>query len=202
MRGERPADAQTDAVVSEMVAAGILTVGHDIEGRETWTLTPKYAQVARQMAMSSEEDAVAMFTEILDAAEADDALSALGAHEPVIVEGDLGGSADTRFPHRQHAVKASRHGPSGPLHQTVGDATGPSVQHRAVPTPRDDVGQRQLGRRLGRSLGHYRCPAERQTHGPSQTITLMILMSHPGGPDGTCPQAPRASPKKASSRDS
>jgi len=114
MRGERPADAQTDAVVSEMVAAGILTVGHDIEGRETWTLTPKYAQVARQMAMSSEEDAVAMFTEILDAAEADDALSALGAHEPVIVEGDLGGSADTRFPHRQHAVKHLVTGPPAP----------------------------------------------------------------------------------------
>ena len=34
MTGERPSDAQVDAVVSEMVAAGLLTVGHDIEGRE------------------------------------------------------------------------------------------------------------------------------------------------------------------------
>ena len=49
-----------------MVAAGLLTVGFDAEGRETWTLTPMGAQVASQMAMSSEDAAFAMFNELLD----------------------------------------------------------------------------------------------------------------------------------------
>jgi len=46
-------------------------VGTDAQGRETWALTPKGARVATQMAMSSEEDAFAMFDALLDAAEAD-----------------------------------------------------------------------------------------------------------------------------------
>ena len=56
-------------MIAEMVAAGLLTVGHDIDGRETWTLTPKGAQVVTQMAMSSEDDAFAVFSALLDAAE-------------------------------------------------------------------------------------------------------------------------------------
>ena len=54
-----------------MVEAGLLTVGTDAEGRETWTLSPKGAQIATQMAMSSEDDALAMFIALLHAAEAD-----------------------------------------------------------------------------------------------------------------------------------
>jgi hypothetical protein len=55
----------------EDVAARLLTGGHDIDGREAWTLTPTGVQVATQMAMSNEEDAFAMFDALLDAAEAE-----------------------------------------------------------------------------------------------------------------------------------
>ena len=68
MTDERPSDEEMDAMISELVAAGLLTVGTDAEGRETWALTPRGAQVATQMAMSSEEDAFAMFNALLDAA--------------------------------------------------------------------------------------------------------------------------------------
>ena len=50
----------------EPLPAGLLTVGTDTQGRETWALTPMGAQVAMQMAMSSEEDALAMFTALLE----------------------------------------------------------------------------------------------------------------------------------------
>ena len=71
MTDERPSDEEMDAFIAEMVVAGLLTVGTDAEGRETWALTPKGAQVATQMAMSSEDDALAMFNALLDAVEAD-----------------------------------------------------------------------------------------------------------------------------------
>ena len=71
MTDERPSDEEMDALIAEMVAADLLTVGTDAEGRETWALTPKGAQVATQMAMSSEDDALAMFDALLDAAAAD-----------------------------------------------------------------------------------------------------------------------------------
>ena len=70
MTDERPSDEEMDALIAEMLADGLLTVGTDAEGRETWALTPKGAQVATQMAMSSEDDALAMFDALLDAAEA------------------------------------------------------------------------------------------------------------------------------------
>jgi hypothetical protein len=57
------------AIVAEVEAAGLLTVGTDAQGRETWMLTPKGAQVATQMAMSHEDDAAAMLGALLDAAE-------------------------------------------------------------------------------------------------------------------------------------
>ena len=69
MTDERPSDEEMDAMIAEMVAAGLLTVGIDAQGRETWALTPKGAQVATQMAMSSEDDALAMFNALLDAAD-------------------------------------------------------------------------------------------------------------------------------------
>jgi hypothetical protein len=47
-------DPEVDALVSELVAAGLLTLGTDEYGAETWTLTPKGAQVARLLAMSAE----------------------------------------------------------------------------------------------------------------------------------------------------
>jgi hypothetical protein len=49
----------------------VVTVGTDAEVRRTWALTPIGAQVANQMAMSSEDDALAMFNALLHAAEAD-----------------------------------------------------------------------------------------------------------------------------------
>ena len=71
MTEERPSDAEMDAMIAEMVQADLLTVGTDAQGRETWALTPKGAQVATQMAMSSEDDALAMFDALLHAAAAD-----------------------------------------------------------------------------------------------------------------------------------
>ena len=41
------------------------------DGKPALQLTPKGAQVARQMAMSSEDDAFAMFNALLDAADGD-----------------------------------------------------------------------------------------------------------------------------------
>ena len=41
------------------------------EGQPALQLTPKGARVATQMAMSSEDDALAMFNALLDAAESD-----------------------------------------------------------------------------------------------------------------------------------
>ena len=41
------------------------------DGKPALQLTPQGAQVANQMAMSSEDDALAMFDALLDAAEAD-----------------------------------------------------------------------------------------------------------------------------------
>ena len=56
-------DAETDALIAELEAAGLLTIGTDAEGMETWTLTPQGAQVANQLAMGDE----ATFNAILDA---------------------------------------------------------------------------------------------------------------------------------------
>ena len=66
MTDERPSHEEMDAMVAEMVQAGLLTVGTDAAGRETWTLTPQGAQVATQMAISSEDDAFALLDALLD----------------------------------------------------------------------------------------------------------------------------------------
>ena len=44
--------------------AGLVTIGTD---RRTWTLTPAGEQVANQIAMSAEDDGVALLTTLLDA---------------------------------------------------------------------------------------------------------------------------------------
>jgi hypothetical protein len=63
--GPRPTDDEMDGIVQELEAAGLLTIGFDADGGETWTLTPEGAQVARQLAMGDE----ATFNAILDAVE-------------------------------------------------------------------------------------------------------------------------------------
>jgi hypothetical protein len=63
-------EAELDEMVMMLESAGLLIQTID-EGKPALQLTPKGAQVARQMAMSSEDDAFAMFTAILDAAEAE-----------------------------------------------------------------------------------------------------------------------------------
>jgi hypothetical protein len=55
-----------DVIVAQLREAGLLTVGVDAEGHETWTLTPQGLQVARQVAMGDE----VTFNAILDAVEA------------------------------------------------------------------------------------------------------------------------------------
>lgn len=62
--------AELDEMVAMLESAGLLRQTID-EGKPALQLTPKGVQVARQMAMSSEEDAFAMFTAVLDAAEGD-----------------------------------------------------------------------------------------------------------------------------------
>jgi hypothetical protein len=49
--------------------AGLLTIGFDADGGETWTLTPEGVQVAHQMAMSGEDGALELIAGLLDAAE-------------------------------------------------------------------------------------------------------------------------------------
>jgi hypothetical protein len=58
-------------LAAELVTAGLLTIGTDAQGRETWTLTPGGAQVARQMA-SSEADALELLAGLTDAAQGED----------------------------------------------------------------------------------------------------------------------------------
>jgi hypothetical protein len=57
-----------DASVADLVQAGLVTIGHDAQARETWTLTPAGEQAANQIAMSAEDDGVALLTALLDAA--------------------------------------------------------------------------------------------------------------------------------------
>jgi hypothetical protein len=52
--GPRPTDPEMDAIVAQLREAGLLTIGFDAEGKETWTLTAEGAQVARQLAMGDE----------------------------------------------------------------------------------------------------------------------------------------------------
>ena len=61
-------DAELDEIVAMLESAGLLIETTE-DGKPALQLTPKGAQVARQMAMSSEEDAFAMFDALLDAAD-------------------------------------------------------------------------------------------------------------------------------------
>ena len=54
-------------LAEELEAAGLITTGVDEEGSETWSLTPLGMRVATQLAMSSESDAAAMLSQLLDA---------------------------------------------------------------------------------------------------------------------------------------
>ena len=52
--GLRPTDGEMDGIVHQLEAAGLLTIGFDAAGEETWTLTPEGVQVANQLAMGDE----------------------------------------------------------------------------------------------------------------------------------------------------
>jgi hypothetical protein len=58
MTDQRPTDAEMDELVAELADASLLTIEYDREGTERWRLTADGARVARQMAMSSDPDAV------------------------------------------------------------------------------------------------------------------------------------------------
>ena len=53
--------------MAELEAAGVVTLGIDAEGHETWVLTPQSEQLVRQLAMSSEDDMVALLDALLAA---------------------------------------------------------------------------------------------------------------------------------------
>jgi hypothetical protein len=61
-------DAELDAIVALLASAGLLIETTE-DGKPALQLTPKGAQVASQMAIGHEDDAFAMFTALLDAAE-------------------------------------------------------------------------------------------------------------------------------------
>jgi hypothetical protein len=65
--------AALDEIVAMLESAGLL-IRTTEDSKPALQLTPKRAQVATQMAMSSEADALAMFNALLDAAEADTSL--------------------------------------------------------------------------------------------------------------------------------
>jgi hypothetical protein len=65
-------DAELDAIVAMLASAGLLIETSE-DGRPALQLTPKGAQVVRQMAMGHEDDAAALLDALLDAAEADPA---------------------------------------------------------------------------------------------------------------------------------
>ena len=58
-------DAELDEIVAMLESAGLLIQTTE-DGKPALQLTPKGAQVATQMAMSSEDDALAMFDALLD----------------------------------------------------------------------------------------------------------------------------------------
>ena len=39
--GDRPTDPEMDGIVARLREAGLLTIGVDAKGKETWTLTPQ-----------------------------------------------------------------------------------------------------------------------------------------------------------------
>jgi hypothetical protein len=55
-----------DAIAAELGDAGLLTIGTDAESTVTWTLTHRGEQVARQMSVSSEDDALELLAALLD----------------------------------------------------------------------------------------------------------------------------------------
>ena len=63
-------DAELGEIVAMLESAGLLLETTE-DGRLAVQLTPKGAQTATQMAMSSEDDALAMFNALLNAAEGD-----------------------------------------------------------------------------------------------------------------------------------
>jgi hypothetical protein len=54
MADEQTTEAEIGAIVAELVAAGLLTIGNDAEGKETWTLTREGARVGRMLAMKGD----------------------------------------------------------------------------------------------------------------------------------------------------
>ena len=70
--GPRPTDPEMDGIVHELEAAGLLIIGVDAEGRETWTLTSEDAQVARQVAMSTDVGALELMSALLGDGEVGD----------------------------------------------------------------------------------------------------------------------------------
>jgi hypothetical protein len=66
-------DAEMDALLDMLEAAGLAERYVTEDGAQAMRLTPKGAQVARQMSMSTEGDALGLLTALLDAAGEEDA---------------------------------------------------------------------------------------------------------------------------------
>jgi hypothetical protein len=63
-------DAETDAIVAELEAAGILAVTTEADGTVTYALTREGKAIGRQLAMTQGEDArLAVLNELLDGAD-------------------------------------------------------------------------------------------------------------------------------------
>jgi hypothetical protein len=55
MNGGRPTDPDLLALASELEAAGLLTIGTDASGAQTWTLTREGTRAERLVAMGQDE---------------------------------------------------------------------------------------------------------------------------------------------------
>ena len=65
-------DAETDAIVAELEAAGLLTIGTDDKGNTTYALTREGKVIGRQLAVTQSDDArLGIINELLDATEPD-----------------------------------------------------------------------------------------------------------------------------------
>ena len=65
-------DAEMDAIVAELEAAGLVTIGTDDEGNTTYALTREGKAIGRQLAMTQGDDArLDIINELLDATEPD-----------------------------------------------------------------------------------------------------------------------------------
>jgi hypothetical protein len=62
-------EPRLDAMVAELERTGLLVIGRDADGAQTWTLTAKGVQLAHQLAMPTLDGGQELLSALLDAVE-------------------------------------------------------------------------------------------------------------------------------------